>query len=152
MVAAGSPESAARYRDAFGFRRAAATWRELVEDPKVEAVIIASPQSTHRAIAEAAFALKKPVFCEKPLGESVDDSQAMVDAAEASGRRQHGWLQLHPHAREPVCPQAHRRRRHRRHHLVSRRAYRRFLRRPEAPASWRTKACPMAPWAISLRT
>ncbi|WP_394688984.1 Gfo/Idh/MocA family protein [Hoeflea sp.] len=85
MVAASSPESAARYRDAFGFLRAATDWRELVADPKVEAVIIASPQSTHRAIAEAAFALNKPVFCEKPLGESVDDSLAMVKAAEASG-------------------------------------------------------------------
>lgn len=85
MVAAGSPESAARYRDAFGFLRAATDWRELVADPKVEAVVIASPQSTHRAIAEAAFALKKPVFCEKPLGASVDDSMAMVKAAEASG-------------------------------------------------------------------
>jgi predicted dehydrogenase len=37
----------------------------------VEAVIIASPQSTHRAIAEAAFALGKPVFCEKPLGRNL---------------------------------------------------------------------------------
>jgi predicted dehydrogenase len=36
--------------------------------PKVQAVVIASPQSTHRAIAEAAFAAGKPVFCEKPLG------------------------------------------------------------------------------------
>jgi predicted dehydrogenase len=48
-------------------------------------VVIASPQETHRAIAEAAFALKKPVFCEKPLGATLADSQAMVAAAEASG-------------------------------------------------------------------
>ena len=43
------------------------------------------PQSTHRAIAEAAFAAGKPVFCEKPLGASLEDAQAMVAAAEASG-------------------------------------------------------------------
>lgn len=85
MVAAGSPQSAARYRDAFGFRRAARDWRELVADPEVEAVVIASPQSTHRAIAEAAFALKKPVLCEKPMGASLQDSRAMAAAAEASG-------------------------------------------------------------------
>jgi len=40
----------------------------------------------HRAIAEAAFALNKPVFCEKPLGEDVGDSRAMVAAAEKSGQ------------------------------------------------------------------
>jgi predicted dehydrogenase len=56
-----------------------------VADPAVEAVVIASPQATHRAIAEAAFAAGKPVFCEKPLGASLGDAQAMVAAAEASG-------------------------------------------------------------------
>jgi len=85
MVSAASPASAERYRAAYGFRRAASDWRELVTDPKVEAIIIASPQSTHRAIAEAAFALGKPVLCEKPMGASLDDSRAMVAAAEKSG-------------------------------------------------------------------
>ena len=86
MVSASSPASAERYRAAYGFARAAADWRELVADARVEAVIVASPQSTHRPIVEAAFALGKPVFCEKPLGAGLDDSRAMTVAAEASGR------------------------------------------------------------------
>jgi len=85
MVSAGSPESAERYRSAYGFNRAAADWQELVADPKVEAIVIASPQSTHRAIAEAAFALGKPVLCEKPMGATLGESRAMVEAAEKSG-------------------------------------------------------------------
>ncbi|MDF1607389.1 Gfo/Idh/MocA family oxidoreductase [Hoeflea sp. YIM 152468] len=85
MVSAGSADSAERYRAAYGFLRAATDWQQLVADPKVEAIIIASPQSTHRAIAEAAFALGKPVLCEKPMGASLDDSRAMVAAAETSG-------------------------------------------------------------------
>lgn len=85
MVAASSMASADRYRAAYGFQRATDDWRVLVNDPKVEALVIATPQETHREIAEAAFALKKPVFCEKPLGASLDDSAAMVAAAEASG-------------------------------------------------------------------
>ena len=85
MVCASSPESAERYRAAYGFARATADWRDLVDDPRVEAIIIATPQETHREIAEAAFALGKPVFCEKPLGASLEDSRAMVAAAEASG-------------------------------------------------------------------
>jgi predicted dehydrogenase len=85
MVSASSPESAETYRKAYGFARAADSWQGLVNDPKVEAVIIASPQSTHRAIAEAAFALGKPVMCEKPMGISLDDAKAMVEAANESG-------------------------------------------------------------------
>jgi len=85
MVCASTPQSAERYRAAYGFERATADWRLLVNDPAVEAIIIATPQQTHRAIAEAAFALGKPVFCEKPLGASLEDSAAMVAAAEASG-------------------------------------------------------------------
>ena len=85
MVCATTPDSAERYRRAYGFGRATHDWRALVDDPAVEAVIIATPQTTHRAIAEAAFARGKPVFCEKPLGASLDDSRAMVSAAEASG-------------------------------------------------------------------
>ena len=57
VVAATTPASAARYAAAYGFGRATDDWRDLVADPKVQAVVIASPQSTHRAIAEAAFAM-----------------------------------------------------------------------------------------------
>jgi len=84
MVAAATPASAERYRKAYGFARAAGSWADLVADPAVGAVVIAAPQATHRAIAEAAFAAGKPVFCEKPLGASIADARAMVRAAEAA--------------------------------------------------------------------
>ena len=85
MVAASTPNSAERYRKAFGFARAADTWEALVEDARVDAVVIATPQAHHRAIAEAAFARGKPVLCEKPLGATLEDARAMVAAAAASG-------------------------------------------------------------------
>ncbi|MFT7059153.1 MAG: putative dehydrogenase [Pseudorhodobacter sp.] len=85
MICASTAASAEGYRVAYGFARATADWRELVNDPKVEAIIIATPQEFHRAIAETAFALGKPVFCEKPMGADLADAQAMTDAAAASG-------------------------------------------------------------------
>jgi predicted dehydrogenase len=85
MICATTPETAESYRAAYGFARATADWQVLVADPKVQAIVIASPQQTHRAIAEAAFALGKPVFCEKPLGASLDDSRAMLEAADRAG-------------------------------------------------------------------
>lgn len=85
MVCASSDDSAERYRAAYGFNRATSDWRVLVNDPAVEAIVIATPQSTHRAVAEATFALGKPVLCEKPMGTSTADALAMVAAAEKSG-------------------------------------------------------------------
>ncbi|MFP7569445.1 Gfo/Idh/MocA family protein [Marivita sp. S2033] len=82
MVCANSAESAERYRAAYGFARGTDSWEALVNDPRVEAIVIASPQHTHRQIAEAAFALGKPVLCEKPMGASLEDSRAMVAAAQ----------------------------------------------------------------------
>jgi len=85
MICATTEASAEAYRTAYGFARATGDWRVLVDDPRVEAVVIASPQDTHRAIAERAFALGKPVLCEKPLGASLEDAMAMAAAAKASG-------------------------------------------------------------------
>ena len=85
MVCASSAKSAESYRAAFGFARATDDWQALVNDPAVQAIVIASPQSTHRAIAEAAFALGKPVMCEKPMGATLDDATAMTAAAAAAG-------------------------------------------------------------------
>ena len=82
MICATTDASAERYRAAYGFARATADWRVLVHDPKVQAIVIASPQETHRAIALAAFAIGKPVFCEKPLGADLEDSIAMTAAAQ----------------------------------------------------------------------
>ena len=85
VICTTTESGAAEKARSFGFARSTSDWRTLVNDPKVEAVVIASPQETHREIALAAFALKKPVFCEKPLGLGLEDSRAMVRAAEQSG-------------------------------------------------------------------
>ncbi|MEM9011174.1 MAG: Gfo/Idh/MocA family oxidoreductase [Pseudomonadota bacterium] len=86
LIAATTEARAERYRSAYGFRRATGDWRQVVSDPAVGAVIIATPQALHREIAEAAFAAGKPVFCEKPLGASIEDARAMARAAQASGQ------------------------------------------------------------------
>ena len=59
MVCASTDTSAERYRASFGFNRATSDWRTLVNDPDVDAVVIASPQVTHKDIAIAAFNIAK---------------------------------------------------------------------------------------------
>ena len=85
MLCATTESGAAEKAVAFGFRRSTADWRVLVADPAVEAIVIASPQSTHREIALAAIAAGKPVLCEKPMGASLAESVDMTEAAEAAG-------------------------------------------------------------------
>ncbi len=61
------------------------TWQALVDDPLIDAVAIATPSPSHRAIATAALNRKKHVFCEKPLADSLDAARQMTIAAAAAG-------------------------------------------------------------------
>ena len=44
MVCGASYNTSKKYREAYGFKRAAENWEQLVLDEKVEAIIIASPK------------------------------------------------------------------------------------------------------------
>lgn len=85
MLCSTSEAGAAAKAQEFGFQRSTAKWQDVVEDPRVEAVVIASPQSTHLDIATAALQAGKPVLCEKPLGTSLEESRRMTDIAESTG-------------------------------------------------------------------
>ena len=84
MICTARPETATQYQQAYGFARSTTDWRILVNDPKVEAIVIATPQATHLDIARAAFALGKPVFCEKPMGATLDEAREMTALAQAA--------------------------------------------------------------------
>ena len=85
MICTTTPEGAASRALEYGFEESTSDWRELVNHPEVEAVVIASPQDTHQQIAEAALEQGKPVLCEKPLGKNLTESRSMVKTAEESG-------------------------------------------------------------------
>lgn len=53
--------------------------------PHVDAVVVATPPTTHRGLAEQAIAAGKHVLVEKPLAPDARDAAALVDAAEAAG-------------------------------------------------------------------
>lgn len=58
---------------------------EVLADPDVAAVAIATPPSTHRSIALAAIDSGRHVLVEKPLAASLEDGRAIVRAARAAG-------------------------------------------------------------------
>ena len=61
------------------------TLAAMLGDPAVQAVVLATPHSLHRAEIEAVAAAGKPVFCEKPLTLTAADAVAAVGAARAAG-------------------------------------------------------------------
>jgi len=64
----------------------AADLTAMLTDDRVEAVIIATPPSTHAALAIRAFEAGRHVFSEKPMALSVEDARRVSAAAASSGR------------------------------------------------------------------
>jgi predicted dehydrogenase len=64
--------------------RAYGSYAELVADPDLDAIYVASPHSHHRDGVLLALAAGKPVLCEKPLGATLAHASAMIDAARRS--------------------------------------------------------------------
>ena len=58
---------------------------DLLEDPQLDAVLVATPPSTHAAMVERAAAAGKHVLCEKPLALEVAAAENAVEAAERAG-------------------------------------------------------------------
>jgi predicted dehydrogenase len=74
-------EAAAR----FGFTSTTRDWRDVADDPRIQAVSITAPNFLHREIGVAMAEAGKHIWIEKPVGLSVADAQAVADAVAAAG-------------------------------------------------------------------
>ena len=61
-------------------------WREMLDAPGLQAVIIATPPHWHALPFIEACRRGLDIYCEKPLAYDVREGRAMVDAAKASGK------------------------------------------------------------------
>jgi predicted dehydrogenase len=87
LIGVADPE-AERRDDAvsrFGFERSVADWRELLDDPAVEAVSVTAPNHLHPEIATAAAATGRHVWVEKPVGLTAADALAVASAVKEAG-------------------------------------------------------------------
>jgi predicted dehydrogenase len=69
----------------YGFARGTANWRDVLDDPAVDVVVIAAPNMLHLELIEAAAAAGKHVFCEKPVGGTPEQTVRAEKAARAAG-------------------------------------------------------------------
>jgi myo-inositol 2-dehydrogenase / D-chiro-inositol 1-dehydrogenase len=63
------------------------TAKDLVTDPRVDAVLVASWSAAHEEQVTAVIEAGKPVFCEKPLAPAQDACLRIIGAETARGRR-----------------------------------------------------------------
>jgi predicted dehydrogenase len=66
--------------------RTTTDYDEVLADDAVEAIVIATPVTTHHPLAMAALEAGKHVFVEKPLAASTAEATELVEAAAAAGR------------------------------------------------------------------
>ena len=86
VVAAAEPHAAARRRFAVDFNAAQyGTIEELLADPQVEAIYLATPHQHHAEHAILAARAGKHVLVEKPMALSLAEAQAMITAASRAG-------------------------------------------------------------------
>ena len=64
----------------FAIDRTCTDYREMLAQKDIDAVIIVTPDQTHREITLAALDAKKHVLCEKPMALTMEDCRAMVQA------------------------------------------------------------------------
>lgn len=68
-----------------GVRRVYSDYAELLDNPEVEAVVVATPPFLKKEITLAATERKKHVFCEKPMTLSLEGADKMIAAVQRSG-------------------------------------------------------------------
>lgn len=77
-------DAAAAFAEEHG-GRSYGDWRALLDDPTVDAVVIATPHHLHEEIAVAAARAGNHVLLEKPMAPSLSSCDAILAAADAGG-------------------------------------------------------------------
>ena len=84
-VAARDPERARRFAAKHRIRRVHDSYQDLIDDPAVDAIYNALPNSLHAQWTLRAIEAGKHVLCEKPFTANADEAAEVAAAARASG-------------------------------------------------------------------
>lgn len=78
-------EKAAETAAKLGIEKSFTDYRDMLEVPDLDAIVITTPTSTHKEIVIDAAEKGKIIFCEKPLSISLEEAGEMKDVVEKTG-------------------------------------------------------------------
>ena len=81
-VASRSQEKADEFGRKYRATKAYPQYKDLIQDPKVDVVYIATPHVMHADLSIRCMEAGKAVLCEKPLAMSEGQAQSMIDTAQ----------------------------------------------------------------------
>ena len=85
LVSDVSEDAVAKFAKNMGYNRYTTNWMDVVTDPEIDLVDVATPNCMHYEMAKAALEHGKHVFCEKPLSLSAEQSRELADLAKKKG-------------------------------------------------------------------
>jgi len=86
-IASRDADKARRAAESLGLPRACGSYEELLADPQIDVIYNPLPNHLHVPWSIRAMEAGKHVLCEKPLGLSVAEVRAMIEARNRTGRR-----------------------------------------------------------------
>jgi predicted dehydrogenase len=99
-VAVGSrtPEAARAFADRFGIPRAHGSWQDLVDDPDVDVVYVATPHHAHFEASMLSLGAGKATLTEKPVTLDAAGTEKLVETARSNGvfLREAMWMRCIP--------------------------------------------------------
>ena len=91
-------ETTEKWLKSMGVEGTTKDYREILNDPEIEAVLICSSTNTHSPISLEAIAAGKHVFCEKPIDHDLTKIKQVVEALKGSNiKYQVGFNRRHDH-------------------------------------------------------
>ncbi|WP_108249570.1 Gfo/Idh/MocA family protein [Planctomonas deserti] len=87
LVVGRNADAVAQAAEKWGWAESHTDWRAAIERDDIDLIDIVTPGDTHAEIAIAALEAGKHVLCEKPLANTVEEAQAMAEAAERAAAK-----------------------------------------------------------------
>src|ERR1700690_3463755 len=100
-------ERAKESQERFGFESYTTRWQDVIANPRVQVVNIATPNYMHLEVARAAAAAGKHIFCEKPVGKDSRETAEMERVSREAGvlsfvGYNYRWAPMVPYARQVI--------------------------------------------------
>lgn len=101
-VASRNLENSKEFAKEYDCQKAYSSYEEIINDPEIDILYIATPHSSHATLTIKALQNNKHVLCEKPIALNYADALQMIEASKANNKffMEAFWTRFNPSFRE----------------------------------------------------